>query len=118
MNFLIPYFVLALSWLPMTYTPDAQPHENLFMSDVTIGVQAWDFLTVEGQIKTVMQKASSVYFQPYQDEYYVRAFVEYKGFLLGAEHVCYHPVDSAGGMWQYNGGHNRVYFEFDTRGLE
>lgn len=117
MNILVPYFVFALSFFPETWFPDNTMQENIYQTDVTIGAEIAEVFSIEGQIKTDMLKDG--YFQPFQDEYYIRAFFEYNGFKIGAEHVCYHPVESAAWeVYQYGGGHNRIYFEFDTRRMK
>lgn len=118
MNILIPYFVFVLNWFPVAQPPDMVINRNIFQTDVTIGATFFEMLTIEGQTKTSMMQGDLFNYMPLQDEFYIRGFLEYKGFSIGIEHACFHPIETDVLVWQFEGGHDKVFFKFDSRGLD
>jgi hypothetical protein len=93
--------------------------------DITVGVTFLNVLTIEGQWQNLMvppwgDEADNIWFDPFQDRYYVRAYAEHRGFKLGIEHQCDHPVTTWGSpaapQWDYAYSW-KVFLEIDTRGL-
>ena len=67
--------------------------KNTIKTELKIGANVTDWLTIYTKIDTYMVKADcSIYFNPYQNDYFITAFFDLGEFQLGVEHVCYHPV--------------------------
>ena len=118
MKFLVPYFVFVLSYNPIMVTPDAQLHKDFLNNQIIVGAEIGDLLIVEGEIKTDMQYTDLISYSPFQSEYFFRAALKYKGFSLGIEHACFHPIKTYNDVFQYEGGYERIYFKFDSREFE
>ena len=85
--------------------------DNLeFYTSVLVGLQFYGFFT-EAEMNTYMVKSQSFMFQPYTQEYLIRAGYKYKYFKIQYEHLCAHSVDGFGD----NYGHDKISLLFDSR---
>ncbi|GAG85141.1 unnamed protein product, partial [marine sediment metagenome] len=88
--------------------------ENFILyTGVVLGVTKWNFF-VETEINTYMVKDQSFMFQPYTQEYLIRAGYNFKYIKLEYEHLCGHSIDMYGEKY----GHDKVTISFDTRGFK
>ena len=90
--------------------------DHVISVDVTAGVELFDLVSIEGEIDTLCVapwEDGGDWFGPYQVDYYFRAYVEYKGFTAGFEHLCRHPVITSGvNVTQWRGGHDKFWIEW------
>lgn len=92
---------------------------NTIAFDITVGMILWKFLWAEGQFITYNAfldfNPMGGMFSPYQMEYGFRGGLQWKGFRIGYEHWCYHPI-KASSTYNYTqrfGGVDQVYIEFN-----
>lgn len=115
-SILVPFFVFALGYMPDAMMPDLKMYNHLFQTDITVGVEVKEFLTIQGRIVTSMTAPDDLpYFEPYQDDYYIGAHIEHNGWKLEFMHLCSHPVFYRGTMYQEERGHNKFSFSYDSR---
>lgn len=119
MSWLIPYFILNMALIP-TYNFKVDDSnfcrlDNQFETEIIIGAELFDFISIEGEILTYMNPKKITKYQPYQEEYSIRVFATYGPLTIGAEHTCYHPVISEFDGFQYKGGIEKIYIEFNSR---
>lgn len=81
-----------------------------------LGAQINDYFYVGGRIDTYMAlpKEGSIYFRPFQNDYFITAAFTLGMFSLGIEHICYHPVSTAGDNYvgKY-GGYSSAFVEWE-----
>lgn len=117
MNWLLPYFILNMAFLPLQSPDTVTILKNQFESHVVIGAQMFNHLNIEGSFNTHMKMIRIDAFAPYQEEYKIKAFLTYGPIEIGAEHLCAHPVTSLYEGYQREGAYRKIYIEFDSRGL-
>ncbi len=116
MNWLIPYFVFTMSFLPQSSIDGETVLKNQFQSDAMIGVELFDVVDINGLFVTDMSKSeNTIGFAPYQQKYVFDISLNWNGFSIGYSHECNHPVKSGVNMPENLGGGERLYIQYDSR---
>ena len=90
---------------------DIYDKDNLnFYTSIGVGLE-YKFIYAEAELNTYMVKADSYMFQPYTQEYLIRAGLRYNVISIQYEHLCAHSIDGYGD----NYGYDKVSIMFDTR---
>ncbi len=82
----------------------------IFFTSLTVGYQ-YKFVYAEAELSTFMLKEDGFLFQPYNQNYYIRAGLKYKMFSVEYEHLCKHTVDGFG----INGGYDKISLKFNSK---
>ena len=126
MTWLTPILIIRLAFAPTTqelsvtngYRDWSVMPDHRVSMDVTAGVKLFGVLSVEGQINTECVppwENGSIYFAPYQSDYYFRVYAEYKGLSVGLEHLCRHPTISGTHVTQWYGGHDEFWIQYELQ---
>lgn len=90
-----------------------EPKGSHFRTHVLIGAEYFGGY-LEAEQNTSIVLVGSVKFDPYREEYYLRAGYRYKVGYIQYEHLCIHGV----AMINPGGGLDRLTIGFDTRFLK
>ena len=99
---------------------DYMPVGTIVM-DFTVGADLLQYTWIEGQFKTYMLlkdwNPEGGMFSPFQMEYGFRAGFQFKGFRIGYEHWCYHPVSIYKKVYaaELYGGYDRLFLEYNIQ---
>ncbi len=114
MTWLVPYFIFFAGLIEPGGALDGIDNLQL-QTKMTTGIELFGVLNIEGTADIYSLFPDDSYFQPYQGNYEFRTYIAIKGFSLGYEHQCFHPISPGAPVLSYYGGFDRIYIEYSTR---